>query len=130
MNIQWKYSSPVEESTIIAVAHSHNVTLPNLLVKMIMEGNNGTPSKRKFFYDNDNNEDIFKTMLSYNPNDIENVYSALAELHGNPSLYPFGNDPGGNLICVKDSKVVLWKHENNIISPVSDSIDSFFEELH
>ena len=73
MDIQWKYSSPVEVNTIIAVAHSLNITLPELLVKMIKEGNNGSPSKRKFFYGNNNNEDIFKTLLSYNPNDVENV---------------------------------------------------------
>ena len=130
MDIQWKYSSPVEVNTIIAVAHSHNVTLPDLLIKIIKEGNNGSPSKRHFFYDNNKNEDIFKTLLSYNPDDVENVYSALAALHGNPSLYPFGNDPAGNFICLDGSKVVLWEHETHRVIPISDSIKSFFDELH
>lgn len=130
MDIQWKYSSPVEVNTIIAVAHSHNVTLPDFLINMIKEGNNGSPSKRKFFYDNETNEDIFKTVLSYNPNDVENIYSALAELHGTPSLYPFGNDPAGNFICLDGSKIVLWNHETHQIRPIADTIESFVNGLH
>lgn len=130
MNIEWKYSSPVEETTVMALAKSHNVIIPSLLLDMIKRGNNGSPSKKKFSYDNGHNEDIFKTLLSYNPKDIENVYSALEELHGNPSLYPFGNDPAGNLICLKGQKVVLWRHETNTTAPISDSIESFFTELH
>lgn len=130
MDIHWKYASPVDMNTVIAVAHSHNISLPSLLVKMIMEGNNGSPSKRKFFYNDNKNEDVFKTMLSYNPNDVENVYSALAELHNTSSLYPFGNDPAGNFICLDGSKVVLWKHETHIIVPISNSVESFFNSLH
>ncbi|MDE6084657.1 MAG: SMI1/KNR4 family protein [Muribaculaceae bacterium] len=130
MSIQWKYSSPVEESEILAVAKKHNISLPNYLIQMIMVGNNGSPSPKKFFYEGGKNEDVFKTLLSYNPHDVENVYSALDELKEMPSLYPFGNDPAGNFICLNGTKVVLWKHEINQAVPVSDSVQLFFEGLH
>ena len=48
MSIQWKYSSPVEESKILAVAKKHNITLPSYLIQMIMEGNNGSPTPKSF----------------------------------------------------------------------------------
>lgn len=130
MNIVWKYSSPIEENVIIKVARSHNIILPALLVKTIMKGNNGSPSKNKFYYDGGHNEDIFKTLLSYNPNDVENVYSALLALKNFPNLYPFGNDPAGNLICLKGKGVVLWKHETDVVIAVSPSLETFFNDLH
>lgn len=130
MKIDWKYASPIEENVINNVAKSHNITLPAMLVEIIMKGNNGSPSKNKFYYDHGNNEDIFKTLLSYNHIDIENVYSALDELKDHPSLYPFGNDPAGNFICLKGKSVVLWRHETNEIIPISESIESFFNDLH
>lgn len=130
MSIQWKYSSPVEESEILTVAKKHNITLPSYLIQMIMVGNNGSPTPKKFLYGNGSNEDVFKTLLSYNPQDIENVFSALKELQGMPSLYPFGNDPAGNFICLKGTKVVLWKHETHEVAIVADSVESFFEGLH
>lgn len=130
MKIQWLYASPIDIDEVIKVANRHNITLPDLLLKAIMQGNNGAPEPDRFFYDNGANEDIFNTMLSYNPDDIENVYSALEALKECPGLYPFGNDPGGNLICLNGAKVVLWKHETDQTVPVADSIEVFFEGLH
>lgn len=130
MNIQWLFASPVDKDEVVKVAERHNVTLPDLLLQAIVQGNNGAPEPDRFFYDNGANEDIFSTMLSYNPADAENVYSALEALKGCPGLYPFGNDPGGNLLCLQGSKVVLWKHETDTAVPVSDSVEQFFAGLH
>lgn len=130
MDIIWKYATPVQGNLVLKVAKDHAIELPEFLVKIIEKGNNGSPSKKLFYYDNNKNEDVFKTLLSYNRNDIENVYSALNTLKDYPALYPFGNDPAGNLICLENGKVVLWKHETLSIWPVSNTVEEFFHNLH
>lgn len=129
MDIIWKFASPVDESKIDEVSKNENVVLPELLKKIIMEGNNGTPNRNAFSFGN--NEDDFKTLLSYNPSDKENVYKAIKILkEANQKLYPFGNDPAGDFICLDGHKVVLWDHETNKVIPLAPNVEDFFNGLH
>lgn len=129
MKIEWKFASPISIEKVDEVAKMENTILPSFLKKVISEGNNGTPSKNAFSFGN--NEEDFKTLLSYNPNDKENVYKAIKILkEAGQHLYPFANDPAGDLICLEGTKVVLWDHETNTIIPLSNNVEDFFNSLH
>ena len=129
MELTWKFATPIPVEDIEKVAAENRVTLPPYLIQVIHEGNNGEPSKNIFSYGKDK-EDIFKTLLSYRKTDMENVYRALRILkeEGN-KLYPFGNDPGGNLICLNGEEVVLWDSETNSSSFIAKNVVAFFEGL-
>lgn len=128
MDITWKYASPIDAKIIENEAKKNRVILPKLLIRIIHEGNNGSPSKKMFKYSN--NEDIFKTLLSYSKSDIENVYSAIKILkEAGEKLYPFANTPAGNLICLQGDHVVLWNHENGLTTFISENIDTFLKSL-
>ncbi len=55
-----------------------------------------------------------------------------------PSLFPIGDDPGGNLICIEtqisSAPIVFWDHERegiaNCVFRVADSFDTFLEQLY
>lgn len=131
MNITWKYTSSVSDELIKSVEETFGISIPLSLRKVIKEGNNGYPSKNKFDA-KQSKEHLFKTLLSYYKNDLENVFVAFASLKESNTvgMIPFANDPAGNLICLKDSRVVLWNHETCSIEEVSDSIEDFFNSLY
>lgn len=130
MNITWKYASPISIEEIDAVSKSEGVTLPEVLKSMIVEGNNGEPSKKHF----DSvicKDHVFKTLLSYNVKDGETVFNAIKVLkEAGANLYPFGNDPAGNLICMKGEQVVLWNHETGAEELVAHNVETFFNSLY
>lgn len=130
MNITWKYSSPISIEQIDAVSKLEGVTIPDVLKKMILEGNNGEPSKKHF--DSAFHKDhVFKTLLSYNEKDGETVFNAIKILkEAGVNLYPFGNDPAGNLICLKGDQVVLWNHETGAEELVANNVVAFFNSLY
>ena len=131
MDITWKYASPVSERQINNVEKIWGFTVPNCLKEIIKIGNNGFPSKNKFDA-KDTKEHVIKTLLSYNENDIENVFTAFAALKESDidKIFPFANDPAGNLICMNGSEVVLWNHETGTTEKVADSVNDFFEHLY
>ena len=130
MEIQWKYATPISEKKIAKVEKLYGVQIPDELKAVIKEGNNGVPSKR--FFDTDKaKEHEVKTLLSYNKGDIENIYSAAEILkEAGENLFPFANDPAGNLICLSENEVVLWNHETNEIERIAGSVDEFFVMLY
>jgi len=131
MNITWKYASPVSEEQINKVERTYGIKVPTYLKNVIKDGNNGYPSKNKFDAKN-SHDHLFKTLLSYNEQEMENVFTAFAALKeaNATKMIPFGNDPAGNLICMKDNKVILWNHETGNMEDVCDSVVEFFDHLH
>ena len=129
MELTWKYATPVSIEEVEKVASENGVILPSYLIKIILKGNNGDPSRNVFTYGN-GKEDIFKTLLSYRKSDVENIYRALKILkEDGVKIYPFGNDPGGNLICLDGEKVVLWNSETGTTVFISNNVIQFFENL-
>lgn len=136
ISIQWKYASPVDIENIEEVEDVLDIEIPDQLIEIILVGNNGSPSKNRFVVGN--NETIFKTLLSYNEKDKENVYKAFKVVP--KGLIPFGNTPTGDFICLeninnginprREDKVVLWDHETGEIIPVTSSLTEFLRKLH
>lgn len=128
--ITWFFASQVERESIETVASKNGFTLPEDLIQLILEGNNGTPSKKKFDSAH-GKEHMVKTLLSYNPEDIENIYDAINVLKESCyRLYPIANDPAGNLICLSPKGVVLWNHEDDSIDTIASDVSTFLSLLY
>lgn len=68
---------------------------------------------------------------SYYKSDVENIYSVLSVLKDvDVDLFPFGDDPSGNMICLKGEKVFFWNHETDALEFVADSISDFMAKLY
>ena len=90
MEITWKYATPISDELISEVESKYDIQLPEDLKSILKEGNNGVPSKR-FFDTNVAEGHEWKTLLSYDKSDIENVYSAISILKDvDVNLFPFG----------------------------------------
>lgn len=130
MEITWKYATPISDKLISEVENKYDIQLPEDLKSILKEGNNGVPSKG-FFDTNVVEGHEWKTLLSYDKSDIENVYSAIAILKDvDIDLFPFGNDPAGNMICLKRGKVVFWNHETDALEYIADSVSGFLTKLY
>lgn len=133
-NIQWKYVSPLREhSEVEALEIKYHYPLPNDLKDCIREHNAGVPSPCLFDF-GENKGKVFGGLLSYNTDDLDSVYDFVGLFQGGDksrlSMFPFGIDPAGNFLCVKDNKIVFYDHETEKISPVCDTFTQFLKMLH
>ena len=127
--ITWLFASQVARAVVEKVAKENGFTLPEDLIQLVLKGNNGTPSKKKFDSEH-GREHMVKTILSYIPEDIENVYDAIDVLRESCyRLYPIANDPAGNLICLSPKGIVLWNHETDEVDFIAKTVTLFLESL-
>ena len=130
--IEWEYVEPlIDEKSIAMFENENKVQLPNDIVMCIKKNNGGYPN-RNTFDTQLSKERIFKTLLSFNKGDIEDVFSAVNILQedGN-SLIPLASDPSGNYICYDDKDgIVLWLHETNTIEKIAESFTEFLNKLY
>ena len=75
-----------------------------------------------------------KTLLSFNPDDSENIWSANDSMDEEfqSNYIAFANDSAGNLICFKKSNklVVLWDHETDNVEAIAPSFSGFIKSLY
>lgn len=128
--ITWNYVKPlINNNAIEEFEKTTSVSLPSDLRETISVYNGGRPSHR--YYDLESDEDKeFKTLLSFNREDIESVYKFYPIDSNDKTLIPFASDPAGNLFVVKNSKILLWNHETNICTFISNSFTDFLSMLH
>ena len=127
MNITWKRGSHIDESIIKEVETTFNISLPEDYKKVIAENNNARPSISTFDTEV-SKEHVFKKLTK---DHIQNVYKAKKVLSTvDDSLFPFANDPAGNLICLKNGTVVYWLHEDDSILKVANSFTEFLSSLY
>lgn len=130
MDITWKRGSQIDESIIEEVETTFSIVLPNDYKSVILVHNNARPSINTFDTEA-STEHVFKKLLSLKKGDIETVYKAkkvLSEV--DDELFPFANDPAGNLLCFKDGSVVYWLHEDNSIYKVAENFTEFISHLY
>ena len=132
--IQWKYVSPLREKSAVDVLEiKYHYPLPDDLKSCILENNAGVPSPCLFDF-GENKGKVFGGLLSYNPDDLDNIYEFIElfwnESNSNLSMFPFGIDPAGNFLCVKDKKVVFFDHETGNAIPICDTFMQLLEMLH
>lgn len=130
MNITWERGSKIDESIIKEVETKFGITLPDDYKSVVIDNNNARPSINTFDTES-SSEHVFKKLLSLKVDDIETVYKAKEVLSKiDDSLFPFANDPAGNLLCFKGGAVVYWLHEDNSILKVANSFTQFIAKLY
>lgn len=130
MNITWKRGSHIDESIINEVETTFSVSLPEDYKKVVSENNNARPSICTFDTEV-SKEHVFKKLLSLKKDDIETVYKAKRILSNvDDNLFPFANDPAGNLICFKNGIVVYWLHEDDTVVKIANSFTEFISSLY
>ena len=115
MITEWKYVKPLENnSTVKTFLERNEVELPNDLVKLLEKYNGGRPSNKVIITDT-KMEYVFKSLMSFNSEDIGSIYNVYPELFGDSSLFPFGSDAAGNFVCfdTKSQSFVLYNHETD-----------------
>ena len=129
-NITWKYVKPlVNLNSIVEYEALTGGLLPDDIKEVIKMYNGGRPSLK--YYDLPNEKDKeFKTLLSFNRNDIENVFAFYPLDSANGKIVPFASDPAGNLFVIKEGKMFLWLHESDTTVFLAESFSAFLETLH
>ena len=119
----------MKEGSIIEYETLVGASLPDDLRSAIRACNGGRPSLK--YYDLSSEKDKeFKSLLSFNRGDIENVFSCYPLDSSDKTLVPFAIDSAGNFFVLKDGKIYLWFHEVDRTVFVADSFSAFIELLH
>jgi hypothetical protein len=129
--IEWKYVKPIIKANAIEVFEKeNNLLLPSDLKECVKANNGGRPSLN-VFDTNDSKDRIFKTLLSFNESDVENIYKYFSIINSRlKKLIPFASDPSGNYLCLRDEQIVFFLHETGQLEYVSDSFSSLLKKLH
>jgi hypothetical protein len=129
--ITWKYVKPLSISSAVEDFEKKNdVFFPTDLKACIKANNGGRPSLNAFNTDKTKDR-VFKTLLSFNESDTENIYTYFPIIHSKSNdLVPFASDPSGNYLCLHDNKIVLFLHETGKLEAVADSFSNLLEKLH
>lgn len=128
--ITWKYVKPLVDAGSIAEYESLvGTTLPEDLKNTIRTNNGGRPSLK--YYDLALEKDKeFKSLLSFNRGDVENVFAFYPLDSANKKLVPFATDPAGNFFVVKNGAIHLWLHEQDRTMFIAESFSAFLGMLH
>ena len=130
MNLIWNRGSHISEEVLAVVEKCYNIILPDDYKRIVMENNNGRPSLNTFDTKVSKGH-VFKKLLSFKTDDIETVYTSKRVVENvDPKLFPIANDPFGNLICLKEGRIVYWLHEDDSIEPIADSFTDFLLSLY
>lgn len=131
--MEWKFIKNLkDEKTIKEFESIINKKLPQDYISFIKLFNGGRPSK-KVFKTTSGKEHMLKSFLSFNHEDVENIFSVNKWLSKDlkNNYFAIASDPAGNYI-VYNSKFELyfWNHENDTIDFITDSLEKFIEILY
>ena len=127
--MNWKYIKPTSLEKIQAVEKEYGISLPQDLINILLECNNGRPEKSLFKVAGI--ERVFKKILSYNREDKENVYLFIDLIKKEDSaLFPIAIDPAGNFICLYNGTIAFWEHESGNKRYICDTISELIEQLY
>jgi DNA-binding beta-propeller fold protein YncE len=130
-DITWKYIKPLDSETLINDFERENgIIFPSDLKNCFVKNNGGRPSKNVFDTDC-SKEKVFKTLLSFNKSDPENIYMVFSVFDKERNrLIPFASDPSGDLLCLQNDNIVLYLHETGSIEKVADSFSELLSKLY
>ena len=72
----------------------------------------------------------FKTLLSFNEEDIENIYKYFPLDSKDKTIIPFATDSAGNFFVIKNLSIGLWDHELDKVYILASTFSEFLEKLH
>lgn len=129
----FKYVKELQDKGAIANFEKYkNIKFPADFVELVTANNGGRPNKN-IIDTSKNKERIFKTLLSFNKNDKETIYTALEALNDskNNDLIPFASTPSGDFFCFdNEMRIVLWLHETDKTEFVADNFSQMLGKLY
>lgn len=132
-NILWKYIKPVyDEKVIDKFLLQNGITIPRETIDFIKENNGGRPSS-KIFDTKMKKGCVFKTLLSYNDDDVETIYACYPGSFKENGLLPIASDPSGNFICIdlkNNYSIMLFNHENEALEFIAVNFSNFLGKLY
>jgi cell wall assembly regulator SMI1 len=130
-DIMWKYVKPLANKAAVEnFEKAKGISLPSDLKLCITMNNGGRPEKNVFDTEQSKGR-VFKTLLSFNESDIETIYKFFPlDTKKSSSFIPFASDPGGNFLCLKENKIVLFLHETDTFENVADSFTELLAKLY
>lgn len=129
--IEWQFVQPLEDGRILEdFEFDYYFLIPDEMKELIQKNNAGIPDKGVFDFPRKGM--VLAGLLSFNRGDDETVYTAMKSFvkDGRLTALPFGTDGFGNFVCVRDSKIVFWNHELDIVENIADSLSEFLNMLH
>lgn len=128
--MEWKKGTAVGDDVIEKVEAKYNIILPTEYRNTVRMHNYAYPVPN-IFDSEVSKEHVFNRLLSFDENDVENIFVFIPFLgESNGSLFPFGFDPFGNILCLEKEKVVLWMHDTDKVEFVSNSFGEFLKGLY
>ena len=132
--VEWKYIPKHKTGNEVDVLEmKYHYKLPDDLKECIKKNNAGMPYPSKFDTATSKNK-VFGGLLSFNKGEDDNIYDFITLFESvkknELSMFPFGLDPFGNIYCVKDDKIVLWNHEEEVEEFISESFSDFLNMMH
>ena len=132
--MEWKYVKPLVSSDLIEKYETMvHYQLCASYKQCVLEYNGGRPKNRAFDTDKTAEREL-KTFLSFNPDDIENVWDVCQwnkeEL--SDKYIPFAIDGFGNLICFDrhSNMVIFLNHETLATEHIANGFDEFMNCLY
>ena len=132
-NIEWDAVKPLKAGTEVDVLEvKYLYLLPADLKECIKNNNGGMPFP--FSFDIGKNKGmVFGGLLSFNEGDTDSFYDVVGRFETSDkklSMFPFGVDPAGNLLCVKDGKIVFYYSEMEEPNFISKTFTDFLNMLY
>lgn len=118
----WKYIKPLQDADAVKdFEQEAGTTLPSDLKALVGKYNGGRPARHTYDTATERGK-VFKTLLSFNRGDAENVYKYRDVDTKNKDMIPIASDPAGNLFVLKGGKVYLWNHETDETTFLANSV--------
>lgn len=120
----WKYVKKImNPDSIQKYGELYSFRFDNDTETFLLTHNNGRPSLNEV---QNHDELVFDKLLSFNKDDIENVFKTRESLRGllRPTLMPIGADPFGNYFCIDQDSgaIVFWEHESTNETKIAESL--------
>lgn len=133
-NIVWKRVKPLSDSnTFSNFEKEYGILLPDFLKELIVNKNAGRPSL-SIIKTADGNELEIKSLLSFNKEDVENIYNVIEyfkkEFEG--KIIPIATEPSGDYFCIDltNDSIFYWCHETNKLTFIAQNIFDFLKGLY
>lgn len=129
-NMNWKYVKQlVKKNSIEEFEEKNGIKFPQDLKDCLIKNNGGRPFLKYYDIGNEKNKE-FKTLLSFNEKDIENIYKYFPLDSSDKTIIPFASDSAGNFFVIKNSSIGLWDHELDKVYILASTFSEFLEKLH
>ena len=134
----FKYINNIDPSVLSDFEKKFKCKIPKDLKETLLNFNGAHSSLKTIDIPNTRGGQVFGSLLSYNDNDLNNVYTFLDPVSDNNFIdkngkliaIPFGISPGGDVFCIQNNKVMYWEHETNEFIFVSKSFSNFLHMLY